>query len=178
MWAQLGLAGLSALQNESNRMNDIASNVITQKYSPWTGQRADFSSQGKQNGMATMLKGLGAGMAQDSMDEAAEAAKAEKALAEQKKEWDDDANYYSKLSADPASVGARPISPGMAKTDTSAFGRSPAGIGNDNVADKLNPWDSVANHPSLMIFPERGAPNAQAMANPKFNPWASLMGGY
>ena len=71
MWTQLAMAGLNAYQNEKNRMNDIASNAITSKYSAWTGQQPSWASQGKQSGMKTMTQGLMSGMLQNQEDERA-----------------------------------------------------------------------------------------------------------
>lgn len=68
MWAQLGLAGLKSIQDEHNRKQDIASNVINQKYAPWTGQQADFSSIAKNKTLEHMMAGYGAGSLQDAMN--------------------------------------------------------------------------------------------------------------
>lgn len=68
MWAQLGMAALNSAQNEQNRMNDLASNAIKSKYGAWTGEQADWSSQGKQSGAKTMTQGLMGGMLQDRED--------------------------------------------------------------------------------------------------------------
>ncbi len=62
MWQALAMAGVKSLLDEQNRKKDIASNVITQRYSPWTGARADFSAQGQNKSGSNMLQGLAAGL--------------------------------------------------------------------------------------------------------------------
>lgn len=69
MWEQLALAAFKNIQDERNRKNDIASNVINQKYQPWTGQRADFSSIAKNNNIGNLMAGYGAGSLQDKLEE-------------------------------------------------------------------------------------------------------------
>lgn len=68
MWAQLAMAGVKSLQDAQNRKNEIASNVITQKYSPWTGKEANFSAIGKNNTMSNLIAGYGSGLLQDKLD--------------------------------------------------------------------------------------------------------------
>lgn len=86
MWAQLGMAGLQAMQDQKNKQNNLASNAITEKYSGYTGRHGDFSAQGKGSGWSTMLKGLGSGMMQDSLDA--------KDLADKQAEWKSDSDFY------------------------------------------------------------------------------------
>lgn len=108
MWQQLALAGLKSIQDEENRRNDLASNVITQKYSPWTGARADFSGQGKRNTMSNMIAGYGSGLLQDRQDELFEKEKQwydQQANKDKVADWKSDADFYSRLSADPKMVG-------------------------------------------------------------------------
>lgn len=76
MWQQLAMAGASALQNEQNRKNNLASSVISEKYSGWTGRGGDFRQQGNNQGVNTMIKGLASGiMADQQAIPTAEAAK-------------------------------------------------------------------------------------------------------
>jgi hypothetical protein len=168
MWAQLAMAGLKSLQDNQNRKQDIASNVITQKYSPWTGARADFSQQGKNNTISNLISGYGSGLLQDKLDAKDMADKVAQEQAQKKAEWASDADYYSKLSANPASVGASPMAP--VASNKSAFAavanrapasRSPAVIEGGNMEpsgagggflgmlNSSNPWEQITSRPLL-----------------------------
>ena len=165
MWAQLAMSGLKSLQDNRDKQNNLASNVITQKYSPWTGQRADFSAQGKSTGMSNMIAGFGSGMLQDKLDarDAEDAAaKSNDAQAENR----DAGDYYSKLSANPASVGVSPIG---AKSSFAAPARAPAGrdpavdVGGNQLPPGQslpafmqgeNPWLSMAQQPVAQRQPQ------------------------
>lgn len=165
MWAQLGMAGLKSLADNQNRKQDIASNVITQKYSPWTGQRADFSSQGKNSSISNLIAGYGAGALQDKLD----AKEAAEKMAEVKAEVV--GNEANSSDAMMKAMGTPP------KTSAFAHLAQPQAPVSGPSRGPASAFDSVASNPNLMIFPERGgAPNQ--MSNQKFNPWAQYMGGY
>lgn len=171
MWAQLAMAGLKSVQdNQANKQN-LASNVITQKYSPWTGQRADFSAQGKNSAVSNLIAGYGSGMLQDKLDakDAAEtAAKANNlpsAVANR-----DDADYYAKLSADPSSVGVSPIK------QQSSFASSP-------IAPARAPAAAEAPATFGSMFnqqPQNQSPLMLQGRNPQQqqNPWLTMSRGY
>jgi hypothetical protein len=70
-WLPLAMAaGKSVMDNQNNKQN-LASNVITQKYSPWTGAQADFSAQGKNSFADNMIKGGAGAMMQYGAEKAA-----------------------------------------------------------------------------------------------------------
>jgi hypothetical protein len=152
MWQQLAMAAAKSIQDERNRQNDIASNVITQKYSPWTKQSADFSSIAKNNTIGNLMAGYGSGLLQDRMDQMWEAQRprteAEKKAIQDKA----DGEFYEKLSKDPSSVGASPISGGnssfaaMAKAQPSRApaGREPAINPNGNTLSPGFSFEDVA----------------------------------
>jgi hypothetical protein len=133
MWAQLALAGLQSLQDAQNKKNDIASNVITQKYSPWTGQNANFKSQGNSQGVNHLIAGYGAGMLQDNVDGDMDSAAKEHTMADAKS----DAAFYT-----PGQVGTPMHSQStFAQAPSSNVGRSPAVMpgGNGEVAPSSMP---------------------------------------
>jgi hypothetical protein len=169
MWAQLGMAALSSLQDEQNRKRDIASNVITQKYSPWTGANANFSQQGKNKTISNLIAGYGSGSLQDKLDakDAADKIAAETAKTDAINR--EDAEYYAKLSKDPASVGAYPIGNKSAFASAAGAARGPSAIasgpdrgpavdmgGNQAPSSSQlpgfmqgqNPWLSMASQPA------------------------------
>lgn len=188
MWQQLALAAAKSLQDNQNRQNDIASNVITQKYSPWTGARADFSSQGKNNTISNLMAGYGSGLLQDRMDEMWEAQRP-RTPEEQKAAQDKaDGEYYAKLSADPASVGASPIT---GKSSFAAIARqapaqapqsSPAPMAKSDVPGEFSEEPYIfANRAPSSFLSQIGVNEealkqsmAQTPAQQSINPWANL----
>lgn len=83
-WLPLALgAGKSVLDNQANKQR-LASEVITQKYSPWTGQQADFSMQGKNSFGDNMMKGAAGALMDYQAGKAAEAAKEAQTMAQHK----------------------------------------------------------------------------------------------
>lgn len=174
MWPALALAGFKAFQDAQNGKNSVASNVINEKYSPWTGLKGDFSHVGQNTGMGTLMQGLAAGlMAPSSPATPAKAvSSAESGLpinsaADNAK----DADFYSKLSADPSSVGVTPV----ASQGSSAFAaaakaplvRAPATT-SPPAADQgslqalmgsSNPWLAASQRPLLPM--EAALPDAQ-----------------
>lgn len=152
MWAQLAMAAGKSLQDEQNRKRDLASNVITQKYSPWTGARADFSAQGQNKGLDNMMAGYGAGMAQDQADERLQLMKDyfKKPTAAQS-----DAEYYAQLSKDPSSVGVTSI-PGKSSF-ASVAKAAPAAQAAPQAANPLAGIIPGAQAETPYIFPEAAA---------------------
>lgn len=121
MWQQLALAGFKSFADEDNRKKDIESNVITQKYSPWTGQQARFNHQSKTG--QNMIAGYGSGLLQDQMD----AQKTAEAVTQKAAQDKADGDFYAKLSANPSSVGVSPIGGKSAfEGAAKAQGRAPA----------------------------------------------------
>lgn len=188
MWAQLAMAGVKSLQDAQNRKNDIASNVITQKYSPWTGQTANFSAIGKNNTLDNLISGYGAGMLQDKMDAQEAAEQQAKKVAEYK----DDADFYSKLSANPSSVGVSPVASKSAfavaaqNAGRAPAGRSPAineggnqvpsGPSLPSFMQGENPWVSMAQQPLGPYQPDfpMQAPKQDPTSAARQNLWAMI----
>lgn len=186
MWAQLAMAGLKSIaDNQANKQN-LASNVITQKYSPWTGQRADFSAQGKNSAVSNMIAGYGSGLLQDRADAEWEANRPR--TPEELKSAADksDGDFYAKLSANPASVGVSPIGGGGGARG--GFGA----IANKQVPSEA-PAQSAFSAPGFMqegdyVSANRGPSSflsqigvdGASLAAPKaspqssFNPWANI----
>lgn len=67
----LGLSGLKSISDNQANKQQIASNVITQKYSPWTHAQADFSGIGKNSTMNNMMAGVGGALTQQGLNDQA-----------------------------------------------------------------------------------------------------------
>lgn len=122
MWQHLALAaGKSILDNQANKQN-LASQVITQKYSPWTGQRADFSGQGQNSFGSNMLAGIGGAM----LDAKADAAKEAEAVAKKTAQDKADGDYYASNSDLMRGERGNTIAPAKSSFAAIAPSRSPA----------------------------------------------------
>ena len=87
-WLPLALAaGKSVLDNQSNKQN-IQSNIIKEKYSPWTGQHGDFSAQGQNSFGSNMLSGAGGALMAYNAEQALADGKQADYLTAQKKDGD------------------------------------------------------------------------------------------
>lgn len=158
MWAQLAMAGLKSIADNQNRKNDIASNVITQKYSPWTGQVAKFGAQGANSTIDNLIAGYGSGLLQDKLDAQAQAEKTAEELAAKRADWKSDADFYK-----PGQVGTpigQPKSAFEAVASRAPATRGPAIVEGGNQADQAtnqfmgmlsssNPWEQLAQRPLL-----------------------------
>jgi hypothetical protein len=163
MWAQLGIAALQGLSAENARKQNLASNVIKEKYSHWTQQNGDFSEQGQNKMGSALAGGFAAGMAQDQYDKALEKSD----LAAQKAANDSDADFYSKLSADPSSVGVTPIG---GKSSFSAIAKAAPAASRSPAAPQ--PPQSFQG----MFDPQQ--PLMQQGPNPQQNPWLLMAQQY
>lgn len=171
MWAQLGMAGLQAMQDQKNKQNNLASNAITEKYSGYTGQHGNFNTQGAGSGWSTMLKGLGSGMMQDNLDA--------KDLADKQTEWKSDSDFY-KQGGVGTPIAASSASPKATGGFAAMAQRAPATVPSGNVSAfsgqsqyedptplmlqgsspqaKINPWEAISNRPLMPT--EMQAPDA------------------
>jgi hypothetical protein len=148
MWPALALSLGKSILDEQNRKQDLASNVITQKYSPWTGMAADFSSQGENATGKNMLMGIASGlMAQKEATAAAEAAK----TAQDKADGDfyasngdlmrgERGNSIVKQSAFAKAAGQGPL-----RAPATQVAPSPAPMS----APEQNPWLALTQRPLL-----------------------------
>lgn len=170
MWQQLAMAGVKSLQENQNRKNDIASNVINQKYQPWTGAKADFSQQGKNNTMDNLMTGYGSGMLQDKLDAQNAAEKTAQEVAKQSASENADGDYYSKLSANPASVGVSAFE-NVAKQKSNPLegvpSRAPA-LGGGNESQPFDLMGAVSGHQDPTPLMLQGQVPGAA------NPWMNL----
>lgn len=133
MWSQLALAAAKSLQDQQNRQNNIASNVITQKYSPWTGAQADFSAIGKNNTIGNLIAGYGSGLLQDKEDAKDAAEKSAEEDAEKNKKLNEMRGWqaqYEALQKKKASAMAQQAAPavsvGPSRAPSSSFDNAPS----------------------------------------------------
>ena len=183
MWQQLALAGIKSVQDNNNRKNFNESQVINQKYSPWTGLKGNFSQIGQNNTISNLMQGYASGLIQDQLD----AEKAAETAAQQKAEYKSDADFYSKLSANPSSVGVSPV--GGGKSSFAAVARAAAPQAQQAAAQTLaSPTSMMDEDP--YIFSDRkpsgflsqlgvneGALKQSMAATPaqqSINPWGNL----
>lgn len=154
-----GLALIKSLSDEKNRKAEIAVNAAKEKYSPWTGQNGNFAGLGSSKTAGNFMSAAGSALLSQSMAGDAKAATGADVAT---KENLADADYYSKLSKDPSSVGVTPI--GGASRSASAFAAAPAAM-------------AASRSPALAPAAESKLPS-QASELPAFmqgsNPWATM----
>lgn len=167
----LGLSGLKSIADNQANKQQIASNVITQKYSPWTHQQADFSGIGKNNTMSNMMAGAGSALLQDQLNK-------------------QNANDSFKFTPTAASQGTSPVA-----VTVQAAGRAPAVMAGATrepsssafeaapqaqLPDMLqgeNPWLSMAQKQPLGPYQAQypmQAPAVDPTAQNRSNIWAML----
>jgi hypothetical protein len=181
MWAQLGMAGLSALQNQQNKQNNLASNVITQKYSPWTGAQANFSAQGSGGGLGTLVKGAMSGYLQDKADAKEAANNAADEVAKRQADLKSDASFYKQggvgtpINATPAATGGYAAQRAPAASPVSAPSVPQGNASSFELPEFMqgeNPWLAMANKGAPERLPQ-GADFHQPAGSvqPQYSSW-------